>query len=208
MRSDPQSAALVRGWQAVALCGALVLAARPSVAGARAAAGQGRWVATWATAFTPRVDAATPAQNPPAAPAPAGTAATADAAQWPADSNRRTVGSALQQPDDPSDRAYQCRWVAGPGRGEQHIRDVAARYWRGADCDARQRLVDRAAVEPRAQIQRYGSADDSAGRLLSKRSDRDDGARVRRPGDRPLSAGQYQGDEGPITTHPASWQTD
>jgi hypothetical protein len=34
---------------------------------------KGRWVATWATAVTPRVDAAPPSQNPPAAPVPART---------------------------------------------------------------------------------------------------------------------------------------
>ena len=144
MRSDPQSAALVRRWHALAVCGALVLATPTLSLVHGQTPAKGRWVATWATAVTPRVDAAPPAQNPPAAPAPA---RTSDPQTLPNGAPIPTGGQsarALQQPDDSSDRAYQRRWFAGACGGEQHVRDVAARHWRGADCDARQGLVDRA----------------------------------------------------------------
>jgi len=39
---------------------------------------KGRWVATWATAVTPRLDVPPPSQNPPAAPAPARTPSASD----------------------------------------------------------------------------------------------------------------------------------
>jgi lysophospholipase L1-like esterase len=73
MKTDPQSAALVRRWHALAVCGALAIATPTLSLVHGQTPAKGRWVATWATAVTPRVDAAPPAQNPPAAPAPTGT---------------------------------------------------------------------------------------------------------------------------------------
>lgn len=78
MRSDHQSAALVRWWHALAVCGALVLATSTLSLAHGQTPAKGRWVATWATAVTPRVDAPPPAQNAPAAPASARTPSASD----------------------------------------------------------------------------------------------------------------------------------
>jgi lysophospholipase L1-like esterase len=78
MRSDPQSVALVRRWHALAVCGALVLATSTLSLVHGQTPAKGRWIATWATAVTPRVDAPPPALSPPAAPVPARTPSASD----------------------------------------------------------------------------------------------------------------------------------
>jgi lysophospholipase L1-like esterase len=70
MRSDRKSATLVRWWPSVAVCAVLVVAAPTLSLVQGQTPTKGRWVATWATAVTPRVDAPPPAQTPNAQNAP------------------------------------------------------------------------------------------------------------------------------------------